>query len=171
MSLLDLHAAIQVAMGWKQAHLYEFVVGSPGQNQYFFGVPDEQSDAELGRVTIRSGEVKLMDVFHEIGENIRYLYDMGDNWEHEIELRGIVREDTITKYPHCPSGYGACPPEDVGGIPGFRELLQAIKEKNKAMLKEYDAWLGKRFDPEAFQPQHSYFFHEEWKWARKKENF
>ena len=171
MSLLDLHAAIQAAMGWKQMHHYEFVVGSPGENQYYFGVPDEETDAELGRVTIRSDEVKLTDVFHEIGDKIRYLYDMGDNWEHDIELRGIVREETLSKYPICPSGYGACPPEDVGGIPGFQELLRAVREKDKAALKDFDAWLGKRFDPEGFQPPSYYSFPEEWKRVRKKESF
>jgi len=171
MTLLDLHAAIQVAMGWQQTHHYEFIVGSASEKPYYVGVPDEESDGELGRVTICSDEVKLTDVFHEIGSKIRYVYDMGDNWEHEIELRGIVREETISTYPNCLSGYGACPPEDVGGIPGFQELLRAIREKDKVALKDYDAWLGKRYDPEGFQPPYSYFFHQEWKWVRKKESF
>jgi hypothetical protein len=169
MTLLDLHAAIQVAMCWEHTHHYEFIpdVRYPKQ---VIGVPNPETDAELGQKVVRSDEVKISEVFHQVGDKIRYVYDMGDNWEHDIELRGIVREDSIAHSPLCPSGYGACPPEDVGGIPGFRELLRAISNKDKDALKDYDAWFGKRFDPEGFQPPFSYSFQKEWKWVRKKES-
>lgn len=82
---------------------------------------------------MRSDEIKLSDVFHHVGHKIRYVNDMGDKWEHDVDLRGSVREETISKHPMCPSGYGACPPADVRGIPGCHELLRAIDEKDKLL--------------------------------------
>lgn len=103
--MLDLHAAIQVAMGWKHKHHYEFIpdVRCPKQ---VIGVPSPETDLEVNQVVVRSDELKISDVFHHIGDKVRYVYDMGDNWEHDVELRGVVNEDRIAKSPLCPSGYG-----------------------------------------------------------------
>ena len=54
------------------------------------------------------------------------------------------------KLPHCLDGANACPPEDVGGPPGYEELLDAIRdprhEEHAAMLE----WCGGAFDPTIF---------------------
>jgi hypothetical protein len=170
MTMLDLHAAIQAGMGWKHTHHYEFVPDMRYPKQVI-GVPSPEIDPELGQVVVRSDEVKIPDVFHHVGDKIRYVYDMGDNWEHEVEFRGMIQEESYVKYPQCPSGSGTCPPEDVGGIPGFYELLRAIRENDKEMLKEYDAWLGGRYDPNSFRPPSQFSFPDYWKRVRKSESF
>lgn len=39
---------------------------------------------------------RAVRVLFEIKDDkIRYVYDMGDDWAHDIEMRGIVREDTL----------------------------------------------------------------------------
>ena len=55
-----------------------------------------------------------------------YLYDFGDNWEHEIILEHILPRETNVRYPRCIAGERACPPEDCGGIDGYQDLLEAI---------------------------------------------
>ena len=30
--------------------------------------------------------------------------------------------------PWCLGGAGACPPEDVGGIPGYQQMLEVLKK-------------------------------------------
>ena len=47
-------------------------------------------------------------------------------------------------------GQGACPPEDCGGVPGYKRLLEMAKKKRKsAEEKEELEWYGidKNYDP------------------------
>lgn len=54
--------------------------------------------------------------------------DYGDNWEHEIELEKISEPKPITFYPVCLDGERAYPPEDVGGVTGYADLLGIIQD-------------------------------------------
>lgn len=58
--------------------------------------------------------------------------------------------DPKLKYPVCLEGERACPPEDCGGVWGYDDLLEAIRnpkhEEHESMLE----WIGGRFDPAAF---------------------
>jgi pRiA4b ORF-3-like protein len=40
--------------------------------------------------------------------------------------------------------------EDVGGIPGYEDFLEALKDANHPEHEEYLDWIGGDFDPEAF---------------------
>ncbi|MBL0341201.1 MAG: plasmid pRiA4b ORF-3 family protein [Bacteroidetes bacterium] len=93
---------------------------------------------------------KLNDVFRKVGDSIEYVYDWGDDWRHEVLFKGTTFETASFGYPRCPTGTRCCPPEDVGGPPGYQTLLTAIATRDKKLLKEYDAWLGYRFDPDRF---------------------
>ena len=44
---------------------------------------------------------------------VLYLYDFGDDWEHEVTYEGLVARDPLARYPRCVAGAGACPPEDA----------------------------------------------------------
>ncbi|MBI5620681.1 hypothetical protein HY949_02810, partial [Candidatus Gottesmanbacteria bacterium] len=58
--------------------------------------------------------------------------------------------------PVCVGGMGACPPEDVGGVGGYDEFLEAVKHPNSKKNHELLAWYGYGdehegiFDPVAF---------------------
>ena len=58
--------------------------------------------------------------------------------------------DPKLKYPVCLEGERACPPEDCGGVWGYDDLLEAIRnpkhEEHESMLE----WIGGRCDPEDF---------------------
>ena len=58
--------------------------------------------------------------------------------------------DPTLKLPRCLDGANACPPEDVGGPPGYEDFLAAIRdpahEEHDAMLE----WCGGAFDPTVF---------------------
>lgn len=70
-----------------------------------------------------------------------YLYDFGDSWQHDILLEGILLAQTKDKYPKCIDGAGACPPEDCGGIPGYRHLLEVINDPQHEDHAYLSAWL------------------------------
>ena len=55
------------------------------------------------------------------------------------------------------SGAQACPPEDVGGIPGFYEFLEAIKDPKHPEHKSYMEWLGGKYDPNKFNAKKAKF--------------
>ncbi len=57
-----------------------------------------------------------------------YEYDFGDGWEHEILFEGCPEKEPGKQYPMCLEGERACPPEDVGGISGFYDFLEALAD-------------------------------------------
>jgi hypothetical protein len=77
-----------------------------------------------------------------------YEYDFGDGWQHENILETIVEPGPKVRYPRCIEGARACPPEDVGGIWGYAEFLEAVGDPNHADHDEMVEWVGGKFDPE-----------------------
>jgi len=78
---------------------------------------------------------------------VRYIYDFGDSWEHKLEIGQITVPVPGNLYPRLTDIAGRCPPEDVGGFPGYEEFLEAMadpKHPEHAHLKE---WYGGTFDP------------------------
>lgn len=142
-NLLELHAVIQVAMNWRSSHLFQFEVMRNGKKE-LYGCPDFDIDED--ELLLDAKKVKLTDFLLAEGDSIRYVYDLGDFWEHEVILRGYARTDSTWRYPRCLAGAMACPPEDVGGPFGYSTLKEAILSKKKAEIREYDQWLGYRFD-------------------------
>ena len=68
-----------------------------------------------------------------------------------MQVEDVVRvsaEDL--KRIRCVAGENACPPEDVGGIPGYAEFLAAVADPDHEEHHELLAWVGGSFDPRAF---------------------
>jgi hypothetical protein len=67
------------------------------------------------------------------------------------------------RYPIVLSGQGACPPDDVGGIPGHHHFLEAIKDPAHPDHEEMVEWGGEDFDPARFDVQAvNHAFHGGW---------
>ena len=79
-----------------------------------------------------------------------YEYDFGDGWEHLIVLEDSFEADPSEPLPVCIGGERACPPEDVGGIPGYIDFLRSLKDPNDGQHQENLNWIGGYFDPAAF---------------------
>src|SRR6266851_4988187 len=56
-----------------------------------------------------------------------YVYDFGDNWEHEVVVEKIVAGNSGSERPLCLGGKRHRPPEDSGGPPGYLNFLEAIR--------------------------------------------
>ena len=92
-------------------------------------------------------------VSEAVGPSVKrflYIYDFGDNWEHEIVVEKIIIGNAGIEQPLCLAGRRQRPPEDCGGPWGYREFLEAIgyHEEHEAMLER----VGGSFDPDAFDP-------------------
>lgn len=124
-TLKQLHAVIQAAMGWDDAHLHEFHMGR------------ERLPAGIALGELAAGRVKRLG----------YVYDMGDSWEHVIHIEKRLAADPALRYPRFIEGAMRCPPEDVGGIPGFYEFLDAIADPEHPDHEDRLDWYGGPFDP------------------------
>ncbi len=138
-SMHKFHQAIQVVMGWRDAHLYEFRAGDE-----ICALPNPD-----GPEGILNSRRERLDHWLDDGmPAVEYTYDLGDSWHHWITF-GETRFDG----PKCLDGARACPPEDCGGPPGYEELVQALADPAHPQSQELKAWAGKwrseAFDLEA----------------------
>ena len=53
----------------------------------------------------------------------------------------------MSDYPAFVDGERRCPPEDVGGVPGFMDFLEAALDPLHVEHNEVVTWYGKPFDP------------------------
>jgi hypothetical protein len=135
------HAVIQVAMGWTESHLHQFIA-----NKVFYGVPDDDFGMEIED----ESKYELSQFLKKEKDSLIYEYDFGDSWEHKILLEKILPFDTKMALPVCIKGKRACPPEDCGGIWGYEELLETISDPKHPEYEDMLEWLGGEFDPEEF---------------------
>ena len=126
----DFHLVIQAAFGWTNSHLYEFA-DSLYNPDFLYNDPSSGFDIfESGGDDARYST--LSEYFRSPGDKMIYTYDFGDSWEHDIVLEEINADNDST--PHCHAGKGACPPEDCGGIYGYKIL----KDEGEVDPKEFD---------------------------------
>src|SRR5262249_58845900 len=76
------------------------------------------------------------------GDRLRYTYDFGDNWEHDVLVEDVLIAEPEVAYPRCTGGRRAGPPEDCGGIWGYRELLKILGDPAHEEHEERLHWLG-----------------------------
>ena len=136
--LPKLHEIIQIAMGWTDTHLHQFIVG---RDRY--GVPDPEWDDDIKN----EKTVKLEQIAAE-GDRVIYEYDFGDGWEHELHIETVAPPEKGVRYPRCLTGKRACPPEDCGGPPGYEHLLEVLSDAAHEEHADMKEWLGREFDPE-----------------------
>ncbi|MBK8519010.1 MAG: plasmid pRiA4b ORF-3 family protein [Saprospiraceae bacterium] len=140
-----LHTILQIGMGWKDEHLYSFQESLESRYFHIMRPPYEELPA------IDSTKVVVKDILwgyfgsFQMAEGMRnnntidrlhYIYDFGDHWEHEISVTDF--DSTPVSHAEIIDGGGACPPEDCGGVPGYKRLKDYLNGKmNK---KEYYDW-------------------------------
>lgn len=137
-----LHEMLVAAFGWQDYHMHCF---SSGREE--FGEPDP----ELGFIDER--HVSLGELIGGVGDRLRYTYDFGDDWQHEIVVEELLDPDPEIHYPVLVATKGACPPEDCGGPSGYAELKDTLADPSHEQHQEMLDWLGldnaSEFDPAA----------------------
>lgn len=139
----DLHKIIQTVMGWTNSHLHQFI-----KNRKFYSLPYEDNWDELPINDYR--KIKLNYFLKKENDKLIYEYDFGDGWEHEILLEKTLPDNSNFQYPECLKGKMNCPPEDCGGVWGYSDMLEILKNPKHKEYEEYIEWLGGEFDPEHF---------------------
>jgi hypothetical protein len=148
-TLDKLHEHIQTAMGWTNSHLHDFKIGGKDYGDPLL-LEENFEEFDYGDSTT----TKLSDILPRSGRRFRfeYQYDFGDSWQHEVLFEGCLRAERGKRYPVCLEGARACPPEDVGGVWGYQDFLEAIADPENEEREGLLEWAGGEFDPEAFDP-------------------
>ena len=143
--LTSLAHVIVLAMGWEESHLSlfkkwrkEYHVYMDGADMYDYPIEDASKFA-------------LCDLLGK-GEEMTFTYDFGDSWRHTVKVLDCQEYEKDEKqYIRLLDGKNACPPNDVGGISGYKEMLNAIKEDSDSdEAWEYYMWLGSKWDEKCF---------------------
>ncbi len=148
-TLDKLHERIQTAMGWTNSHLHQFEI-----NGERYGDPQLIDDGFADFHCVDSTITNISDILPKSGERFgfEYEYDLGDGWQHEILFEGCLPISKGIRYPVCLEGERACPPEDVGGVGGYAEYLEALVDESNDRHEELLRWRGE-FDPEKFDTE------------------
>ncbi|MBW3541962.1 MAG: plasmid pRiA4b ORF-3 family protein, partial [Planctomycetes bacterium] len=155
-TLLDLHHYIQTAMGWENDHLHEFVFdgrcyGNP-QMLDFREVRDEETTL-------------LSDLLPPAGRKkppFTYMYDFGDSWQHRLEFEQLIETEDQRPAAKCLAGARACPPEDIGGVWGYADLVEMIQNPDEYRDDERLECF-EDYDPDAFDPEAVTALWQKWK--------
>lgn len=145
LTFYEFHHAIQISFGWENYHLYSF--DAKGQS---YGNLDLLEDVD----TINDKSIFINQLLQKEQDTINYEYDFGDGWVHNIELKKIKPHTSKVNLPIVIDGAKASPPEDCGGVHGFENLKNVMKNPKDLEYKELVRWLGKPFDPNEFNIQH-----------------
>ena len=143
LTLLELHAVLQGAMGWQDYHLHSYDIGGrryevPETGEY----GPEEGCLDERKFTLKKA-LKGVPEFS-------YVYDFGDNWQHRIETENVM--STFPRrmhWPICIGGKNACPREDCGGAYNFPESLPVLKDAGHPEHLSTKDWAG-AFDPDEF---------------------
>lgn len=142
-TLRQLHAVVQAAMGWTNSHLHMFTRG---------GTRYGHAEPEL--MLTDDTTTTLRDLAMGEGETLAYEYDFGDSWDHTIRIEKTLNADPDVRYPACVGGERTCPPEDCGGPWGYQELLATLADPEHEEHEHMRSWLGLEpghdFDPDRF---------------------
>jgi hypothetical protein len=142
-TLRQLHAVVQAAMGWTDSHLHMFTHRATRYGH---------SEPEL--MLTDDTTTTLRDLAVGDGETLAYEYDFGDSWDHTIRIEKILDTDPDVRYPVCLDGERICPPEDCGGTWGYQELLETLADPEHEEHDHMRSWLGLEpghdFDPDHF---------------------
>ena len=142
-----LHQVLQAALGWTNSHLHEFRAGRSSWSTSGMGGPFDDRGHSEKRATLQD----LLDAGG--GKTFHYVYDFGDNWEHDVRVERLTEPEPGTTYPRLLKAEGRCPPEDVGGPWGYNHFLEVMADPGHEEHENLLEWHGGPFDPQDAEPE------------------
>jgi hypothetical protein len=144
-TLFDLYFTLINAMGWNDSHLHGFILDG-----VWYAAPFR----DIEPLGIDERTITVGEALPKVGSTVIWLYDMGDNWEHNVEVVAIGEPEPDSTYPIVISGERACPPDDCGGVGGYMEVLETIVDpRHRSAHFDEDglrAWAREVGDPDHF---------------------
>lgn len=138
LNFFEFHLVIQRAMGWWTSHLAHFKADKKMIHMY--GLDD--IDTRFGAsetIDLNGIETMVDSVLLEHGE-LTYLYDYGDDWEHEVELMELLKKPSPV-YPSVDKRKGPIPIEDSGGVHGLEETMKILNDEDHPEHEDITLWI------------------------------
>ncbi|MFG0333764.1 MAG: plasmid pRiA4b ORF-3 family protein [Maioricimonas sp. JB049] len=164
--MYDLHVAIGAIMGWSGEHMFSLDVPEMPRDDLLIALENvsfQMADGEI--YDMEEDDIRLCDlaVYSGADATFQYIYDLGDEWRHTVEIEAIESPEGATSTPVCLDGARACPPEDVGGIWRYAEFLDSPAEESPEDAgetddeewedEEWDGWGPRRLDRATWDPE------------------
>ena len=137
----DLHTVIQKVFLWNNSHFHQFILEDGftlmgPEGYYHMQHYNRMTDDHIG-----SGAHHTLSDAISYDENsvIRYIYDLGDSWEHVIKLRKIWTEHKQVR-PRLKMMMGDPVPEDIGGAGGYAYYLEVMNDPEHPDHDELKEW-------------------------------
>ncbi len=137
-SLSDMHSVIQSVMPWYDEHMHRFYTAT----QTFMMPYDDDLLEEEDAADIEAYENTVIgELLINNGDKLKYEYDFGDSWTHNIVLEEAVPplEDRRAKFV---TGKNMAPPEDCGSFGGYENLIEIMANPKHPEYEEMAEWLG-----------------------------
>ena len=136
-TIAELHAIIQLAFGWSDDHLRQFLIHGKAYGIAYIGGVSFADDPH---------KVYLADFRFRAGERFFYEYNFHIPWRHEIRVKQMLPAAPGRRYPVCIGGARAAPPEECAGPNTFLALRQehhphAVIERLLALIEDPDDYL------------------------------
>lgn len=91
---------------------------------------------------IEADKIKLSEATKLEGTHFNFEYDFGDSWEISLILEKCEKEEiSLTQLPRVIDGEGYGIVEDVGGVPGLKEVATILKKGNGEEYQNIASWL------------------------------
>jgi hypothetical protein len=103
----ELHEVIQTVLGWTASHLHQFEIGPTRYGK----APDQFPELE----NLDERRVTLAEAVGKRAKRFLYVYDFGDDWQHEVVVEKVESAGAAEDWPACVAGKRHRPPEDCGG--------------------------------------------------------
>lgn len=146
LTLGRLHTVIQIAMGWQGGHMHQFRIGAKRYGDRALEMDGGESIFEGDQ-----NDISVAQAFKTPRPRVIYEYDFGDCWEHDLKVVKVYPPEAAPGFgPACVAGARACPPEDVGGTPGYEHFLEVMADPEHEEHGDLSDWIGGTFAPEAF---------------------
>src|SRR5690625_3264268 len=153
------HNMLQIAFDWQNSHLYEFYIFDEKTNvrkddtvnifhpsyhhegkKPIMNIVASEEALEYGdHIPMKLDTNIMLSNYLPNYKSLKYIYDFGDDWRHNIEVEEVI-ETKNKYYAICLDGEGDCPPEDVGGMPGYKMFMYIISDPSHPEYNEMLSW-------------------------------
>ena len=112
-TIAQLHDVLQIAMGWEDLHLHQFLIHGKAYGVYH--------EAASPSPTIPARSPRRLPAAHRRAVRLRVRLWRLVAARHPA--RAGAAAANAARYPVCTAGHGDCPPEDCGGPAGYAAFL------------------------------------------------
>ena len=119
LTLAALAAVLEPAMGWLGGHLHVLDVGGTR-----YGRPDP----DWGMDDLDENQFRLDKVLPKVGMKMRWDYDFGDGWEHDVLVEAINPPEPGCDLSHLPGGSARMPARGLWRPMGVRRSVGGSRQ-------------------------------------------